>query len=171
MINVPMNFNLSRYFIGTNLLSKFHEDWPIKEKFPAPLQHGFHNTRTIFALIQGIIKTNVLTKFHKDWTMNVTSRENCHTPWQQFFQTTGTNLELIQDIIGTQVLSKLHADKAITLASRVLQYKYITPDGRKDGRKDGGTERQTDRQRLNNIPLPMLDFIPNETTIPTQAKR
>ncbi|KAH3731027.1 hypothetical protein DPMN_057032 [Dreissena polymorpha] len=79
----------TRYIIGTNLLTKFHEDWKIEEKCPPPGSH-FHEDRTvnvasrvknapprgshvfqaniiIFELIQAIIKTNLLTKFHEDW--------------------------------------------------------------------------------------------------------
>ncbi|KAH3885502.1 hypothetical protein DPMN_009496 [Dreissena polymorpha] len=67
-----------RYIIETNLLTKFHEDWPINvasrvltRKNAPPLgSHVFQANVTIFELIQDIIETNLLTKFHEDWTIN-----------------------------------------------------------------------------------------------------
>ncbi|KAH3872220.1 hypothetical protein DPMN_035435 [Dreissena polymorpha] len=85
------------YIIGTNLLTKFHEDRKINvasrvltRKNVPPLTinvasrvknappfsgHVFQAKVTISELIQDIIETNFLTKFHEEWTINVASRE------------------------------------------------------------------------------------------------
>ncbi|KAH3695467.1 hypothetical protein DPMN_082927 [Dreissena polymorpha] len=95
-------FELIQDVIGTNHLSKFHDDlkinvtsrvltrknapppwWPyiigmnlLTKKNATPLgSHVFQANFTIFELIQDIIETNLLTKFHEDWTINVASRE------------------------------------------------------------------------------------------------
>ncbi|KAH3734434.1 hypothetical protein DPMN_040874 [Dreissena polymorpha] len=65
------HFELIQDIIGTNLLSKFHEDRKINvasrglTRKNAP-PHGSH----VFQA-----NTNLLTKFHEDWTINVASRE------------------------------------------------------------------------------------------------
>ncbi|KAH3710574.1 hypothetical protein DPMN_070060 [Dreissena polymorpha] len=87
--------------IGTNLLTKFHEDLKIKvasevlkrknapppwrpyiiginlltKKNARPLADAFQANVTIFELIEDITETNLLTRFHEDWTINVASRE------------------------------------------------------------------------------------------------
>ncbi|KAH3857814.1 hypothetical protein DPMN_100429 [Dreissena polymorpha] len=81
--------------IGTNLLTKIHEDWTInvasREKCPAPGGHVFKATKTIFELIQDIIGKNLLTNFHDDRKINVTSRvltrKNALPPWWPCFST------------------------------------------------------------------------------------
>ncbi|KAH3809189.1 hypothetical protein DPMN_137550 [Dreissena polymorpha] len=83
--------------IGTNLLTKFRDDWTINVAFrvlirmnlltnvnkvlqnpykailgkndPPPGGHVFKATGTIFQLVQDIIGTNLQTKFHDDWTI------------------------------------------------------------------------------------------------------
>ncbi|KAH3705510.1 hypothetical protein DPMN_080586 [Dreissena polymorpha] len=82
-------FELVQHIIGMNLLTKFHEDWPIHPRFstdqdhfhthprkdvPPRGGHVFQATGTIFELVQDNIGTNLLTKFHDNWTINVTSR-------------------------------------------------------------------------------------------------
>ncbi|KAH3780392.1 hypothetical protein DPMN_158206 [Dreissena polymorpha] len=73
-----LNFNLWQN--GTNVMTKFHEDWPINVAnidnwHPGPPGgHVFQRTITIFKLTQAIVRTNVLINFHKDWIINVTSR-------------------------------------------------------------------------------------------------
>ncbi|KAH3782129.1 hypothetical protein DPMN_160040, partial [Dreissena polymorpha] len=67
------------YIIGTNLLTKFHEDRKInvasRVKNDPPLgSHAFEANIIIFEFIQDIIKTNLLTKCHENWTINVASR-------------------------------------------------------------------------------------------------
>ncbi|KAH3715914.1 hypothetical protein DPMN_058630 [Dreissena polymorpha] len=122
--------------IGTNLLTKFHEDRKInvasrvltRKNAPPPGSH-FHGDRTvnvasrvlsrfdyshpffqanifIFELIKDIIKTNLLTKCHEDWTINVASRV-----------LTRKNAPPL--IIGTNLLTKFHDDRKINVTSKV----------------------------------------------------
>ncbi|KAH3897901.1 hypothetical protein DPMN_022097 [Dreissena polymorpha] len=106
--------------IGTNLLTKFHDDWtrnvPSRDLFPMkrgkPLRvftrktapptgnHVFQWTRTTFELNQDIIKTNILTNF-----------------------------ELKRDIIGTTLLTKFHEDRTRNVAYRVSTRKTAPPAG------------------------------------------
>ncbi|KAH3890095.1 hypothetical protein DPMN_014166 [Dreissena polymorpha] len=129
--------------IGTNLLTKFHDDQKInvtsrvltrkiaphpwmnlltKKNAPPLCGHVFHANVTIFELIQDIIKKNLLTIFHQDWTINVASRvltrKNAPPPGGHVFQPTGIIFELIQDIIGMNLLTKFHEDQTINVASR-----------------------------------------------------
>ncbi|KAH3809932.1 hypothetical protein DPMN_138314 [Dreissena polymorpha] len=128
--------------IGTNLLTKFHEDRTINvasrvltrfyyshiSKNAPPLgSHFFQANIIIFELIQSIIETNLLTKFHEDWTINVASREKCPAPGGHVFKATKTIFEQIQDIIGTNLLSKFHEDRKINVTSRVLTRKIAPP--------------------------------------------
>ncbi|KAH3727863.1 hypothetical protein DPMN_053808 [Dreissena polymorpha] len=130
------NFELVQNIIGTNLLTKFHDD----RKMPRLLGgHVFPPTGTIFELIQDVIGTNHLTKFHDDRTINVASRvltrknappwwpyiirtnlltRKCPAPWQPCFQPTSIIFELVQDIIGVNLLTKFHEDRTINVASR-----------------------------------------------------
>ncbi|KAH3839980.1 hypothetical protein DPMN_113421 [Dreissena polymorpha] len=133
--------------IGTNLLTKFHEDWKInvasrvltRKNAPPPGSHVFQPTRIIFELIQDIIGMNVLTKFHEDWTVNVASRvltrfyyshirKNAPPLGSHLFQANIIIFELIQDIIETNlILTKFHEDWTINVASRVLTRKNAPP--------------------------------------------
>ncbi|KAH3819774.1 hypothetical protein DPMN_121518 [Dreissena polymorpha] len=91
-------FKIIQDIIGTNLLTKFHDDQKInvtsrvltrkiapprdiigmnlltKKNAPPLGGHVFQANVTVFQLIQDIIKTNLLTIFHQDWTINVASR-------------------------------------------------------------------------------------------------
>ncbi|KAH3689976.1 hypothetical protein DPMN_191131, partial [Dreissena polymorpha] len=58
-------FELVQDIIGTNIVTKFHEDRTMNEKHPLV---------AIFELSQDIIGTNIVTKFHDDSTINVASR-------------------------------------------------------------------------------------------------
>ncbi|KAH3696962.1 hypothetical protein DPMN_084444 [Dreissena polymorpha] len=99
-----LNFNLWQNFIGTNVLTKFHEDWPIhvanivskRQLPPPPGGHVFQQTITIFKLTQAIVRTNVQIKFHKDWIINVTSRvltrKNATPPCGHFHEHWTTNV-------------------------------------------------------------------------------
>ncbi|KAH3748188.1 hypothetical protein DPMN_182626 [Dreissena polymorpha] len=135
------------HIIGTNLLTKFHDDRTINmasrvltRKKPRPLGgHVFPPTGTIFKLIQDIIgtnhltkknapppdiiRTNLLTKFHEDRKINVASRvltrKNAPPPGSHVFQPTSIIFELVQDIIGVNLLTKFHEDPTINVASRV----------------------------------------------------
>ncbi|KAH3706469.1 hypothetical protein DPMN_065855 [Dreissena polymorpha] len=99
------NFNLWQNFIGTNVLTKFHEDWQINvankvstRQLPPhpPGGHVFQRTITIFKLTRAIVRTNVLIKFHKDWIINVTSRvlirKNASPPGGHFHEHWTTNV-------------------------------------------------------------------------------
>ncbi|KAH3821530.1 hypothetical protein DPMN_123294 [Dreissena polymorpha] len=130
------SFNLWQNFIGTNVLTKFHEDWPIN-------------------VDNSVNKTTAPPPplFHKDWIINVTSRvltrKKCHAPLRPYiissniltkktapphgghvFHSTGTIFELVQDIIGTHVLTKFHEDWTKNVTSRVLTRKTATPSWR-----------------------------------------
>ncbi|KAH3753456.1 hypothetical protein DPMN_188093 [Dreissena polymorpha] len=97
----------AKNIIGTNLLTKFHEDLKINvasrvltsKNAPPPGDH-----------------------FHEDRTINVSSREkNAPPPGCHVFKATKTIFNLIQDIIGTNLrLTKFHEDWTINVASRVL---------------------------------------------------
>ncbi|KAH3772828.1 hypothetical protein DPMN_174175 [Dreissena polymorpha] len=64
--------------IGTNLLTKFHEDRrinvPLEKNALPPGDHVFYPTGIIFEFVQDIIGMNVVTKFHEDRKINVASR-------------------------------------------------------------------------------------------------
>ncbi|KAH3705145.1 hypothetical protein DPMN_080210 [Dreissena polymorpha] len=152
-------FELVQNIIGTNLLTKFHDDRTINMasgvltrfnysyimKMPRPLGGNvFQPTRTIFELIQDIIGTDHLTKFHDDRTINVASRvKNAPPPGGHFhedqkinvasrvltshvFQPTSIIFERVQDIIGVNLLTKFHEDRTINVASRVLTRFYYS---------------------------------------------
>ncbi|KAH3802128.1 hypothetical protein DPMN_155798 [Dreissena polymorpha] len=119
--------------------SHFHEDWTINvtsrvltrffyshiwKTAPPPGGHVFHQTETIFKLVQDFIGAHIPTKFHADWTKNVTSRvltrKTATPPGSHVFQPTRTILELVQDIIETHVLTKFHEYWTINVTFRVL---------------------------------------------------
>ncbi|KAH3731210.1 hypothetical protein DPMN_057218 [Dreissena polymorpha] len=109
---------MAQNIIGTNLLTKFHEDRKInvasREKCPAPPRsHVFQPTGIIFELVQDIIGMNLLTKFHEDRTVNVASRKNCPPLGSHVFQANIITFKLIQDIIETNLLTKYHEDWTI----------------------------------------------------------
>ncbi|KAH3717293.1 hypothetical protein DPMN_060076 [Dreissena polymorpha] len=130
--------------IGTNHLSKFHEDWKInvasrvltrfyyshiKKNAPPPGGHVFQPTDIIFKLVQDIIEMNLLTKFYEDRTINVASRvltrfcyshirKNALPLGSHVFQANVTIFELIQYFIETNLLTKFHEDWTINVASR-----------------------------------------------------
>ncbi|KAH3782991.1 hypothetical protein DPMN_160917 [Dreissena polymorpha] len=102
-----------KYFIGTNLLSKFHEDRKInvasrvltrfyyshiQKNAPPPGGHVFQPTGIIFKLVQDIIGMKLLTK------------KNAPPLCSHVFQANVTIFELIQDIIETNLLTKFHED-------------------------------------------------------------
>ncbi|KAH3867043.1 hypothetical protein DPMN_030168 [Dreissena polymorpha] len=77
--------------IGTNLLSKFHED---RKNTPPPGVQVY------------IIGMNLLTKFYEDRTINMASRvKNALPLGSHVFQANVTIFELIQDIIETNLLT------------------------------------------------------------------
>ncbi|KAH3716576.1 hypothetical protein DPMN_059300 [Dreissena polymorpha] len=68
--------------MGTNLLTKFHEEWKInvaprvltRKNASPPWQPCFSTNLHIFQVFQDIIGMNLMTKFHEDQTVNVASR-------------------------------------------------------------------------------------------------
>ncbi|KAH3748182.1 hypothetical protein DPMN_182620 [Dreissena polymorpha] len=110
--------------IGTNLRTKFHEDWKInaasrvltRENAPPPGGHVFQPTGIIFEL------QCFSTNWHHFLTLNVASRqykEKMPSPLEAiFFQANIIIFELIQDIIETNLLTKFHEDRTINVASR-----------------------------------------------------
>ncbi|KAH3717500.1 hypothetical protein DPMN_060290 [Dreissena polymorpha] len=93
--------------IGTNLLTKFHEDQTrnvasrvFTRTAPTTGGHVFQRTGTTFELNQHIIKTNILTNF-----------------------------ELNRGIIETNLLSKFHEDRTRNMAFRVFTMKTAPPTG------------------------------------------
>ncbi|KAH3769537.1 hypothetical protein DPMN_170810 [Dreissena polymorpha] len=79
-------FELSPGIIGTNVLTKFHEDRTRNVASRVFTRQNVDDERrtddgqkatqklTMSTLCSGELKTNVQTKFHKDWTINVTTR-------------------------------------------------------------------------------------------------
>ncbi|KAH3890109.1 hypothetical protein DPMN_014180 [Dreissena polymorpha] len=150
-------FELGQDIIGTNLLTKFHEDRTINvasrikinDLFFAAQDINKTNVLTnIFELVQDIIGTNHLTKFHEDLTINVASRvltrqifmthngrktidktKNAPPPGEHVFQPIQTIFELVQDIIRMNLLTKFQDDRTINVASRVLTRKNAPPPG------------------------------------------
>ncbi|KAH3835102.1 hypothetical protein DPMN_108445 [Dreissena polymorpha] len=104
------------------------------EKCPAPGDHVFKATKTIFELIQDIIGTNLLTKFHDDRKINVTSRvltrKNAPPPLWPYIIRMNMTINVAFRVknappIGsnvfqakTNLLTKFHEDRKINVASR-----------------------------------------------------
>ncbi|KAH3819171.1 hypothetical protein DPMN_120904 [Dreissena polymorpha] len=101
-------FELVQDIIGTNLLTKFHDDRTIN--IASRVLTRKNATPPWWPYING---ANHLTKFHDDRTINVSSRENAPPP----------------DIIGTNLLTKFHEDRKINVTSRVLTTKNAPPPG------------------------------------------
>ncbi|KAH3840814.1 hypothetical protein DPMN_114270 [Dreissena polymorpha] len=101
------------YIIGTNLLTKFHDDRKINvtstvftRKIAPPLWWSY------------IIGMNLLTEFHEDRTINVASRKKNAPPLGGHVIQANTNL-----------LTKFHQDWTINVASRVLTMKNAPSPG------------------------------------------
>ncbi|KAH3748541.1 hypothetical protein DPMN_182987 [Dreissena polymorpha] len=128
-------FELIQDIIGTNLLSKFHEDRKINvvsrvltsKNAPPPDGHVFQPTSIIFELIQDIIGMNLLTTFHEDQTINLALEKNALPLGSHVFQANVTIFELIQDMIETNLLTKFHEDWTINVPSRELTRQMLTP--------------------------------------------
>ncbi|KAH3754111.1 hypothetical protein DPMN_188772 [Dreissena polymorpha] len=85
---LPPGGHLIQDIIGTNLLTKFHEDRKInvasrvltRKNAPPPCGHVFQPTSIILKLVQDIIGMNLLTRkimlrpLEAIWTINVASR-------------------------------------------------------------------------------------------------
>ncbi|KAH3800836.1 hypothetical protein DPMN_154479 [Dreissena polymorpha] len=113
------------YIIGTNLLTKFHDDRKINV------------TSRVLTRINApplwwpyIIEMNLLTEFHEDRTINVASRvKNAPPLGSHVFQENVTIVELIQVINKTNLLTIFHEDWTVNVASRVLTRKNALPPG------------------------------------------
>ncbi|KAH3821138.1 hypothetical protein DPMN_122898 [Dreissena polymorpha] len=111
-------FELIKDIIGTNLLTKFHEDQTINvpssvltRKMPRPMA----------------AMMNLLTKFHEEQKINVASRvKNDLLPGSQVLQAKITIFKLIKNINRTNHLSKFHEDRKINMASRVFTRFYCS---------------------------------------------
>ncbi|KAH3873123.1 hypothetical protein DPMN_036349 [Dreissena polymorpha] len=132
------------YIIGTNLLTKFHEDLKIKvasrvltrKNAPPPGSHVFQPTGIIFELVQDIIGMNLLTKFHEYRTVNVASRvKNAPPLYHDDRKINVTSRVLTRKnapppwkpyIIGMNLLTEFHEDRTINVASRVLTRFYYS---------------------------------------------
>ncbi|KAH3727626.1 hypothetical protein DPMN_053565 [Dreissena polymorpha] len=142
-------FKLAQDIIGTNPLTKFHDELTINVTFTLltrkngpPPGCNFHQDQTIhdtfraknalppgghvfqptvtLSTLQDIIEINLLTKFHDDQKIIVASR---------MIKRDQNHFELIQDIIRAKfnVLTKFHEDWTINVASRVLTRKNASP--------------------------------------------
>ncbi|KAH3838109.1 hypothetical protein DPMN_111515 [Dreissena polymorpha] len=118
-------FELIQGIIGTNLLTKFHDDRKtnvtsrvLTRKIAPPLWWPY------------IIGMNLLTKFHEDRTINVASRvKNAPPLGSHVFHANVTIFELIHDIIETNLLTKFHEDWTINANVDVAQ--RTTHDGQR----------------------------------------
>ncbi|KAH3874273.1 hypothetical protein DPMN_037515 [Dreissena polymorpha] len=128
-------FELGRDFIGTKLLTMFHEDGTrnvASRVFTSKSisGHAFLPIRTIFELNCHIQKTHVLTKFHEHWTKNVPSRvfpcRKLPRPLvAMFFHRSGPFFNL--SINETNVLTNFYDDWAKIVTSRVFTRKLPRP--------------------------------------------
>ncbi|KAH3867406.1 hypothetical protein DPMN_030532 [Dreissena polymorpha] len=115
--------------IGTNFLTKFHEDRKInvasrvltRKNAPPPGSHVFQPTGIISELVQDIIGMNLLSKFHEDRTVNVASRVLTRF-YYSHIRKIAPPLES-----HTNLLTKFHEDWTINVASRVLTRKNAPP--------------------------------------------
>ncbi|KAH3699219.1 hypothetical protein DPMN_074175 [Dreissena polymorpha] len=105
-------FVIVQYIIGTNILTKFHEDWTI---------HVASRVLTRFYYSHIMKNAPPLgSHFHEDRKKNVASRvKNAPPPGDHVFQPTGIIFKLVQGIIGMNLLTKFHEDRTIHVASRV----------------------------------------------------
>ncbi|KAH3769227.1 hypothetical protein DPMN_170476 [Dreissena polymorpha] len=116
-------FKLIQDIIGTNHLTKFHDDRTInvasrvltrfnnshiRKNAPPPGSHVFQPNSIIFELVQDIIGVNLLTK------------KNAPPLGSHAFKANATIFKLIHDIIETNLLTNFHEDWKINVASRVF---------------------------------------------------
>ncbi|KAH3886305.1 hypothetical protein DPMN_010309 [Dreissena polymorpha] len=125
-------FELVQNIIGTNLLTKFHDDRTIntasREKCHAPLATMFFNQPEPFSNSSKIFGTNHLTKFHDDRTINVASRVLTRFYKNMLYSHIKKNAPS-PDIIRTNLLTKFHEDRKINVASIVLTRKNAPQPG------------------------------------------
>ncbi|KAH3841393.1 hypothetical protein DPMN_114853 [Dreissena polymorpha] len=118
MINLPMNFEHHRHFIGTTVLAKFHENVAIKvDHRVSELDPAISGTKRLKDRGNNYVyQTNLCTKFHDDWAKIVTSKsvhklfllykykKTAPPPGSHVIQLTGTIFELNSHIKKTNVL-------------------------------------------------------------------
>ncbi|KAH3776493.1 hypothetical protein DPMN_177919 [Dreissena polymorpha] len=112
-------FELIQDIIGTNLLTKFHEDRKInvaskvltRKNAPPPGGNVFKPNGIIFEHVQYIIWMNLLTNFHEDRTINVASRV-----LTRFYYSLFSHIRKNDPPFS----SHFHEDRKINVASRVL---------------------------------------------------
>ncbi|KAH3730128.1 hypothetical protein DPMN_056109 [Dreissena polymorpha] len=138
-------FELIQDNIGTNHLTKFHDDRTInvasrvltRKNAPPPGGHVLTNLLTKLHEDRKInVASRVLTRknapppgghFHEDRTINVASRvKNAPLFGSYVFQVNVTIFELIQDIIETNLLTTFHEYWTINVASRVFTRFYYS---------------------------------------------
>ncbi|KAH3699217.1 hypothetical protein DPMN_074172 [Dreissena polymorpha] len=112
--------------IGTNLLTKFHEDRQInvasrmltRKNAPLAGSHVFKPTGIIFELVQDIIGMNLLTKFHEGWKINVASRVLTRFYYSHLKKNAPPLGSHVFRANITNLLTKFHEDWTINVASR-----------------------------------------------------
>ncbi|KAH3871714.1 hypothetical protein DPMN_034925 [Dreissena polymorpha] len=138
-------FEIIQDIIGTNHLTKFHDDRTINvasgvltRKNAPPLVAmtnlltKFHEDRKINVASRVLTRKNAPppgSHFHEDGKINVASSEKCPAPWQPCFSSNVTISKLIQDIIATNLLTKFHEDWTINVTSNVFTMKNAQPLG------------------------------------------
>ncbi|KAH3804798.1 hypothetical protein DPMN_133088 [Dreissena polymorpha] len=133
--NILTNFELDRDIIGTELLTKFHEDQ--KRNVPSrkytlsrmktarpPGNHVFQRTGTIFELNFHIKETKLFTCFHY-----IHIEKNAPPTGGHIFSPIWTIFELVREINKTNVLTNFHDDWAKIVTSRVFTRKTSPPGG------------------------------------------
>ncbi|KAH3861778.1 hypothetical protein DPMN_024728 [Dreissena polymorpha] len=118
-------FELIQDIIGTNLLTKFHDDRKIN--VTSRVLTRKNATPPWWPYIIGM---NLITEFHEDLTINVASRvKNAPPIGSHVFQANVTIFELIQDINKKNILTKFHEEWTINVTSRVFTRKNAPPPG------------------------------------------
>ncbi|KAH3747274.1 hypothetical protein DPMN_181698 [Dreissena polymorpha] len=125
-----LNFEIrAQNIIGTNLLSKIHENRKINVASRVLTRKNDPPPGIIFELFQDIIGMNLLTKFHEDQTINMASRvKNAPPLGSHVFRSNVTIFEHNCYIQKTHVLTKCHEDWTKNVTSRVFtcfHYKHI----------------------------------------------
>ncbi|KAH3827335.1 hypothetical protein DPMN_129267 [Dreissena polymorpha] len=117
-------FELVQDVIGTNLLTRFHDD------------------RTINVATKVLTRKNATPPWRPYRTINVASRVKNAPPLcsHVFFQANVTMFKLIQDIIKSNLLANFREDWTINVASRVLTRQMLTPY---NGRRTKGDHKSS----------------------------
>ncbi|KAH3854276.1 hypothetical protein DPMN_096814 [Dreissena polymorpha] len=135
-----ITFELDRDFIGTKLLTKFHEDGTRNVAYRVFMSKCLRTDgRTYDGQRPCSSHFHVITRYYWDKSsdqvsrrskINVASRvltrKNAPPPDSHVFQPTGIIFELFQDIIRMNLLTKFHEDRTVNVASRVLTRFYYS---------------------------------------------